>query len=140
MEKAIVVLWVILVVVSSFATQPRNKKNSHEQRPNNVEKLSASQETIDDLCIGAKNRPEEVRCFLTELKKSDRIMNALIDEYIAKFKLGSGSITDLRYAKKQIANLLSTQRAWLSYREKNCKAEQDLYGEGREAEVSGVIC
>lgn len=83
-------------------------------------------------CNQLIKRDEIENCLQKELEKSDSILskkyqNAIED--VSKF-----------YKSSDVENLKNTQKIWLSYRETNCKAEQDLYGEGTDAVASRFSC
>jgi len=69
-----------------------------------------------DPCPNALTQPEIDRCALEQFKKADKELNIVYQRITGKLNAVDR------------ANLTTTQRAWLKYRDANCKAERQFHG------------
>lgn len=80
-----------------------------------------------DPCPNALTQPDIDRCAMEQFKKADKDLNVVYQR-----------ITSNLNAIDR-ANLTSTQRAWLKYRDANCKAERQFHG-GSMAPTVEAFC
>lgn len=69
-----------------------------------------------DPCPNALTQPEIDRCAMEQFKKADQDLNLVYQRITSNLKAIDR------------ANLTTTQRAWLKYRDANCKAERQFHG------------
>lgn len=69
-----------------------------------------------DPCPNASTQQEIDRCALEHFRKADKELNSVYRRIISKL----GAVDR--------ANLIDAQRAWLKYRDRNCKAERQFHG------------
>lgn len=69
-----------------------------------------------DPCPNALTQPEINRCAMEHFKKADKDLNVVYQRILSKLNAIDR------------ANLTTTQRAWLTYRDANCTAERQFHG------------
>ena len=138
MKKNIFLIAVILLISACGGTQTQidsykfTDQNISASEP--VFENGDNEEVAEDwaYCGDLLNRGEYEDCLENELKKLEK---SLDKDYSAALKsLQEG------WTKKDVANLTKAQKNWNLYREANCLAEKETYGEGTDAVGAELQC
>lgn len=138
MKKTTFLLVVILLISSCGGTQMQLSSNKFIDQTtsysNQTQKADNEKEFVEDwdYCGDLMKRSDYEDCLSDELKKLEK---SLDKEYSLSLKRLKES-----YTKKDVVNLTIAQKNWQSYKEANCLAEKETYGEGTDAVGAGLQC
>lgn len=126
------------------------------QTANDVEELTSSEspvikptknelEAVKTPCDDAANQQEAENCSRVEFEKSEAEMNALYQKILADFnkfaeKAQSQDKVLVENYKRSAENLQGVQKAWLAYREAQCKAETEIDPNNSNDAFIGFSC
>lgn len=139
MKKNIFLIAVILLISACGGTQTQigsykfTDQNISASKP--ALQNSENEEVVEDWAYCGDlplNRREYEDCLENELKKLEK---SLDKDYSAALKRMQESWT-----KKDVVNLTKAQKNWNLYREANCLAEKETYGEGTDAVGASLHC
>lgn len=137
--KEFFLILIILLISSCTGTQTQiDSYKSVDQNASNLNQVlqntNSKAETVEDwyYCKDSLKRLDYEACLSNELKKLEKTLNL---EYSKALKE-----TQEYHTEKDVENLTLAQKNWQSYRELNCQAAEDIYGEGTDAVGSGLEC